>query len=219
MADDDVKDFYKLLKDISKSLEEMETVFKSASSSSNATTESLAVIKRFFRTSIDAALLDDAFLSQFKNAAESLVDKTGILGKDKTECLKKFHYEIDRKVNNLRIAAEKEQKRTALKKARNVHVGTLQTYRSSFQPCRDEMQKMVIKHEALKKELRDYEKLMIEQMPPCKNVYSQQQSSIESEISAFQRNEGLLQQESQEIDKLRKEPSIDWSGLIAAFYN
>ncbi|KAF3963568.1 hypothetical protein CMV_012057 [Castanea mollissima] len=219
MADDDVKDFYKLLKNISKSLEEMETVFKSASSSSNATTESLAVIKRFFNTSIDAALLDDAFLSQFKNAAERLVDKTSILGQDKNERLKNFNYEINSKVNNLRTAAEKEQKRTALKKARNEHVGTLQTYRSAFQPCRDEMQKMVTRHEALKKELRDYEKLMIVQMAPCKNVYSQQQSSIESEISAFQKNEQLLQQESQEIDKLRKEPSIDWSGLIAAFYN
>ncbi|XP_075643191.1 uncharacterized protein LOC142614540 [Castanea sativa] len=221
MADnsDDVKVFYKLLENISKSLEEMQTVFKSASSSSNATTESLAVIKRFFNTSIDAALLDDAFLYQFKNAAESLVDNTSILGQDKNERLKNFNNQINSKVDNLKAAAEKEKRRAALEKTRNEHVGTLESYRSAFQPCRDEMQKMVTNHEALKKGLRDYEKLMIEQMPPCKNVYSQQQSSIESEISAFQRNEQLLQQESQEIDKLRKEPSIDWTGLIAAFYN
>lgn len=197
----------------------MEEVFKSASSASNDTTESLAVIKRFFITSIDAALLDNTFLSEFKKAAERLVDKTGILGQDKNDRLRKFNKEIDSKVENIRSAAEREQKKAALEKTRNQHVGTLESYKSSFKPCRDEMQKMVTEHAALKKKLQDYEKQMIGQMPPWENVYSQQKSNIESEISAFREKERLLQQESQEIEKLRKEPSIDWSGLIAAFYN
>ena len=148
-----------------------------------------------------------------------MVDKTSILGPDKNDRLKNFNNEINSKVNNLRTAAGREQKRTALEKARRVHVETLETYRSAFQPYRDEMRKMVSKHEELKKNLRDYEMQMIKEMPSCQNVYSQQKSSIETEISGFQENEQLLQQESQEIDKLRKEPSIDWSGLINAFYN
>ena len=214
-----LEDFYMLLENISKYLDEMEKLFKSASSSSNATTESLADIKRLFNMSVDVVLLNDAFLSKFRNAAERLVDKTSILGQDKNDRLKNFNNVIDSKVNNLRTAAGREQKRTALEKTRRVHVETLETYRSAFQPYRDEMRKMVSKHEELKKELLDYEMQMIKEMPSFQNVYSQQKSSIKTEISGFQENEQLLQQESQEIDKLRKEPSIDWSGLINAFYN
>ena len=195
----------------------MEVVLKSASS--NGTKESLADIKRFFNMSVDAVLLNDTFLSQFRNAAERLVDKTSILGQDKNDRLKNFNNEINSKVNNLRAAAEREQKRTALEKARRVNVETLETYRSAFQPRRDEMRKMVSNHEELKKNLRDYEKLMIKEMPSFQNVYSQNKSSIDTEINGFQGNEQLLQKESQEIEKLRKEPSIDWSGLIIAFYN
>ena len=214
-----LEDFYMLLENISKYLDEMEKLFKSASSSSNATTESLADIKRLFNMSVDVVLLNDAFLSQFRNAAERLVDKTSILGQDKNDRLKNFNNAIDSKVNNLRTAAEREKKRAALGKARSVHIGTLETYRSAFQPHRDEMRKMVSKREELKKNLQDYEMLMTKEMPSFQNVYSQQKSSIKTEISGFQENEQLLQQKSQEIDKLRKEPSIDWSGLIIAFYN
>ena len=214
-----LEDFYMLLENISKYLDEMEKLFKSASSSSNATTESLADIKRLFNMSVDVVLLNDAFLSKFRNAAERLVDKTSILGQDKNDRLKNFNNVIDSKVNNLRTAAEREQKRAALEKARSVHIGTLETYRSAFQPHRDEMRKMVSKREELKKNLQDYEMLMTKEMPSFQNVYSQQKSSIKTEISGFQENEQLLQQKSQEIDKLRKEPSIDWSGLIIAFYN
>uniref|UniRef100_A0A7N2LE28 Uncharacterized protein n=2 Tax=Quercus lobata TaxID=97700 RepID=A0A7N2LE28_QUELO len=195
----------------------MEVVLKSASS--NGTKESLADIKRFFNMSVDAVLLNDTFLSQFRNAAERLVDKTSILGQDKNDRLKNFNNEINSKVNNLRAAAEREQKRTALEKARRVNVETLETYRSAFQPRRDEMRKMVSNHEELKKNLRDYEKLMIKEMPSFQKGYSQQKISIETEISGFQENEERLQKESQEIEKLRKEPSLDWSGLINAFYN
>lgn len=197
----------------------METVFKSASSSSNATTDSLADIKRFLNMSIDVVLLNDTFLTQFRNAADRLVDKTSILGEDKNERLKNFNKQIDTKVKNLKIAADKEQKRDALENAQKALVGTLETYRGAFRPHRDEMQKMVTKHEAMKKEIRDYEKLMIGKISPSEKVYSQQIGSIESEISGFRQNEQLLQQESQEIEKLRKDPSLDWTGLIAAFYN
>jgi len=214
---DNVKDFYKLLENISKSVEEMEVVFKSASS--NATTESLAYIKRFFNMSVDAVLLNDTFLSEFRNAADRLVDKTSILGQDKKDRLKNFNNEINSKVNNLRSAADREQKRSALENARRVHVETLESYRSAFQPRRDEMRKMVSKHDELKKKLQDYEMQMIKEIPSFQNVYSQNQSSIETEISGFQEKELLLQKESKEIDKLRKEPSLDWSGLINAFYN
>ena len=50
-----------LLENISKSLDEMEEVLKSASSSSNATTESLADIKHFSNMSVDVVLLNDTF--------------------------------------------------------------------------------------------------------------------------------------------------------------
>ena len=80
------------------------------------------------------------------------------------------------------------------------------------------MRKMVSEHKELKKKLLDYEMQMIKEMPSFQNVYSQQKSSIETEISDFQENEQLLLKESQEIDRLRQEPSIDWSGLINAFY-
>ena len=78
---------------------------------------------------------------------------------------------------------------------------------------------MVSKHDELEKNLRDYEMLMIQKMPLFEKVSSQHKSSIETDIGGFRVNEQLLQQESQEIDNLRKEPSIDWTGLIAAFYN
>ena len=80
------------------------------------------------------------------------------------------------------------------------------------------MQEMVSKQKELEKNLRDYEMLMIQKMPHFKKVYSQQ-SSIDTEISGLRVNEQLLQQENQEIDSLRREPSIHWSDLIAAFYN
>ena len=57
---DNLKDFHMLLENISKSLDKMEEVFKSASSSSNATTESLADIKSFFNMSVDVVLLNGA---------------------------------------------------------------------------------------------------------------------------------------------------------------
>ncbi|XP_030961822.1 uncharacterized protein LOC115983314 [Quercus lobata] len=217
--DDNVKEFYKLLENISKSLEEMEEVFKSASSSSNATTESLADIKGFFNMSVDVVLLNEDFLSKFRKAAALLVDKTSILGHDRCNRLKKFNSEIDTEVNRLNTAVEKEKKRAELRKKRSVHVGTLETYRSAFQPKRDEMRKMVSEHKELKKKLLDYEVQMIKEMPSFQNVYSQNKSSIDTGINGFQENEQLLQKESQEIEKLRKEPSIDWSGLISAFYD
>ena len=216
---DKLRDFHMLLENISKSLDKMEKVFKSASSSSNATTESLADIKSFFNMSVDVVLLNEALLSKFKKAAERLVDKTSILGQDKCDRLKKFNNEIDREVNRLSTAVEREKKRAELEKARGLYVGTLNTSKTAFQPCRDEMLTMVSKYDELEKNLRDYEMLMIQKMPLFKKVYSQQKSSIETDISGFRVNEQLLQQESQEIDNLRKEPSIDWTGLIAAFYN
>ena len=121
--------------------------------------------------------------------------------------------------NRLNTAVEKEKKRAELRKKRSVHVGTLETYRSAFQPKRDEMRKMVSEHKELKKKLLDYEMQMIEEMPSFQNLYSQNKSSIDTEIDDFHENEQLLQKESQEIEKLRKEPSIDWSGLINAFYD
>ena len=196
----------------------MEEVFKSASSSSNATTESLADIKGFFNMSVDVVLLNEDFLSKFRKAAALLVDKTSILGQDRCNRLKKFNSEIDGEVGRLSNAVEKEKKRAELKKKRSMHVGTLETYISAFQPKRDEMRKMVSEHTELKKKLLDYEMQMIKEMPSFQNVYSQQKSSIETEISDFQQNEQLLLKESQEIDRLRQEPSIDWSGLINAFY-
>uniref|UniRef100_A0A7N2LH13 Uncharacterized protein n=2 Tax=Quercus lobata TaxID=97700 RepID=A0A7N2LH13_QUELO len=197
----------------------MEEVFKSASSSSNATTESLADIKGFFNMSVDVVLLNEDFLSKFRKAAALLVDKTSILGHDRCNRLKKFNSEIDTEVNRLNTAVEKEKKRAELRKKRSVHVGTLETYRSAFQPKRDEMRKMVSEHKELKKKLLDYEVQMIKEMPSFQNVYSQNKSSIDTGINGFQENEQLLQKESQEIEKLRKEPSIDWSGLISAFYD
>ncbi|XP_050282382.1 uncharacterized protein LOC126723136 [Quercus robur] len=217
--DDNVNEFYKLLENISKSLEEMEEVFKSASSSSNAATESLADIKGFFNMSVDVVLLNEDFLSKFRKAAALLVDKTSILGQDRCNRLKKFNSEIGREVDRLNTAVGKEKQRAELKKKRSVHVGTLESYRSAFQPKRDEMRKMVSEHKELKKKLLDYEMHMIKEMPSFQNVYSQNKSSIDTEISGFQENEQLLQKESQEIDKLRQEPSLDWSGLIKAFYN
>ena len=196
----------------------MEEVFKSAASSSNATTESIADIKGFFNMSVDVVLLNEVFVSKFKKAAALLVDETSILGQDRCNLLKKFNSEVDGEVVRLSNAVEKEKKRAELKKNRSMHVGTLETYRSSFQPKRDEMRKMVSEHTELKKKLLDYEMQMITEMPSFQKVYSEQKSSIETEISGFQQNEQLLQKESQEIDKLRKEPSIDWSGLINAFY-
>ncbi|KAK7840582.1 uncharacterized protein LOC111988193 [Quercus suber] len=217
--DDNVKDFYTISENFSKSLNEMEEVFKTASSSSNATTKSLSDIKGFFNMSVDVVILNKDYLSKFRTAAALLVDKTNILGQDKCDRLKKFISEIDGEVNRLNAAVEKEKKRTELENRRNLHVGTLDTYKSAFQPRRDEMRKMVSEHEELKKKLRDYEMLMIKEMPSFKKVYSQQKSSIDTEISGFQDNEKRLQEESQEIDRLRKEPSIDWSGLINAFYD
>ena len=196
----------------------MEEVFKSAASSSNATTESIADIKGFFNMSVDVVLLNEVFVSKFKKAAALLVDKTSTLGQDKYNRLKKFVSAIDGEVDRLSNAVEKEKKRAELQKKRNVHVGTLESHRSSFQPKRDEMRKMVSEHTELKKKLLDYEAQMIKEMPSFQKVYSEQKSSIETEISGFRQNEQLLQKESQEIDKLRKEPSIDWSGLINAFY-
>ncbi|XP_050282385.1 uncharacterized protein LOC126723138 isoform X2 [Quercus robur] len=216
---ENLKDFHMLLENISKSLNEMEKVFKSASSSSNATTESLADIKSFFNMSVDVVLLDESRLSKLRKAAEGLVGETSILGKDKCDRLKKFINEIDREVNRLSTAVEKEKKRAELEKARASLVDTLNTRKTEFQPCRDKMQEMVSKQEELEKNLRDYEMLMIQKMPHFKKVYSQQKSSIQTDISGFREKEQLLQQLSQEIDNLRKEPSIDWTGLIAAFYN
>ncbi|XP_050282380.1 uncharacterized protein LOC126723132 isoform X2 [Quercus robur] len=214
-----LKDFHLLLENISKSLDKMEEVFKSASSSSNATTESLADIKSFFNMSVDVVLLNEALLSNFRKAAEHLVDKTSILGQDRCDRLKKFNNEINREVNRLSTAVEREKKRAELEKARGLYVGTLNTSKTAFQPCRDEMLTMVSKHDELEKNLRDYEMLMIQKMPLFEKVYSQQKSSIQTDISGFREKEQLLQQLSQEIDNLRKEPSIDWTGLIAAFYN
>ncbi|KAL0007642.1 hypothetical protein SO802_009144 [Lithocarpus litseifolius] len=216
---DNLKDFHTLLENISKSVDEMENVFKYASSSSNATTESLADIKSLFNMSVDVVLLNEALLSKLRTAAERLVDKTSILGQDKCDRLKKFNDVIGREVNRLSTAVEKEKERAKLEKTRGLLVDSLNSYKNAFQPCRDEMLEMVSKQKELEKKLKDYEMQMIQKMPHYKKVYSQQKSSIETDISGFRGNEQLLQQVSQEIDTLRKEPSIDWTGLIAAFYN
>ncbi|KAL4599777.1 hypothetical protein ACB092_11G151200 [Castanea dentata] len=210
--------FYKLLENISKSLDELETLINFTSSSSNATTESLADVKSFFNKSVDNVLLNDAWLSKFRKAAALLFDKTSILGKNKGDLLKNFNVDLDREVNRFRTAVEKEKKRAELLKNRSKYVEALDTYKTALQPCRDEMQMMASKHEEMKKNLREYEMIMIQKMPPFQQVYSQQ-SSIDTEISSLRVNEQLLQQEDQEIDSLRREPSISWSGLIAAFYN
>ena len=97
----------------------MEEVFKSASSSSNAITKSLAEIKRFFNMSVDVALLNEDFLPKFRNAAALLVDKTNILGQDKCDRLKKFNSEIDTEVNRLSTAVEREKKRAELEEKRS----------------------------------------------------------------------------------------------------
>lgn len=210
--------FYKLLENISKSLDELETLINSTSSSSNATTVSLADIKPFFNKSVDDVLLNDACLSKFRKAAALLFDKTSILGKNKCDLLKNFNVDLDREVKRLRTAVEKEKKRAELFKNRSKYVEALDTYKTVLQPCRDKMQMMASKHEEMKKNLREYEMIMIQKMPPFQQVYSQQ-SNIDTEISSLRVNEQLLQQEDQEIDSLRREPSISWSGLIAAFYN
>lgn len=210
--------FYKLLENISKSLDELETLINSTSSSSNATTESLAEIKSFFNKSVDDVLLNDAWLSKFRKAAALLFDKTSILGKNKCDLLKNFNVDLDTEVKLLRTAVEKEKKRVELSKNRSKYVEALDNNKTALQPCRDKMQMMASKHEEMKKNLREYEMIMIQKMPPFQRVYSQQ-SNIDTEISSLRVNEQLLQQEDQEIDSLRREPSISWSGLIAAFYN
>lgn len=207
-----------LLENISKSLDEMEKVFKSASCCSNAKIESLADLKSLFNMSVDVVLLDEARLSKLRNAAAQLVDKACIIGQDKSDRLKKFNNKIDREVNRLRTAVEREKKRALLEKTRGSLVATLKAYKAAFQPCRDEMLEMVSKQEELEKNLKQYKMQMIQKMLHCKKVFCQQKSSIETDISGFRVNEQLLQEVSQEIDILRKEPSIDWTGLVAAFY-
>lgn len=210
--------FYKLLENISKSLDELETLINSISSSSNAITESHADIKSFFNKSVDDVLLNDAWLSKFRKAAALLFDKTSILGKNECGLLKNFNVDLDREVNRFRTTVEKEKKRAILFKNRSKYVEALDTNKTALQPSRDKMQMMASKHEEMKKNLREYEMIMIQEMPTFQRVYSQQ-SSIDTEISGLRVNEQLLQQENQEIDGLRREPSIYWSGLIAAFYN
>ncbi|KAL0007643.1 hypothetical protein SO802_009145 [Lithocarpus litseifolius] len=128
--------------------------------------------------------------------------------RDKCNRLKKFNNEIDREVNRLSTAVEKEKKRAELGKTRGLLVDTLNTYKTAFQPCRDEMLEMASKQEELEKNLRDYEMLMIQKMPRFKKVYSQQKSSIETDISGFRVNEQLLQQMPQRSSR-DKEPLID----------
>ena len=217
--EDKLKDFQMLLGNISKSLDELENVFKSASSPSNATAESLADIKSLFNMSVDVVLLDESRLSKLRKAANDLVDKSSIIGQDKCVLLNKFQNEIDRGVDRLSTAVLKEKARDELKNARGLLFEDLKTHKTAFQPCQDEMLEMVSKQKQLEKDLRDYEMLMIQKMPHYNKVYSQQKSRIDTDISGFRVKEQLLQQLSQEIDDLRKVPSIDWTGLVAAFYN
>ena len=64
--------------------------------------------------------MNGGLVSKFRKAAALLVDKTSILGQDKCDRLKNFNNEIDREVNHLWTAVEREQKRDELEKIRLV---------------------------------------------------------------------------------------------------